>query len=186
LVQGSGSKAFDAIASAAVAGAVTVAEQVAAAEEARRAEVQLATYDPCGLSECFEDPETSLDEAREYALAYVNRLRSDRRIEALRLDYGLSAFAQRGSRQLAHDHWAHKHLMDDPGACPACGENQSDPNGATPGPVREQLDQVLAGMMDEGPGGPSRANIVDPAWRRLGVGIVNSGGPMYLTMDFSP
>jgi hypothetical protein len=62
----------------------------------------------------------------------------------------------------------------------------SDPRGWRPGPVGRQIDEILALMMDEGPGGGHHDDMLDPRWTRLGVGITNPGGEAYVTTDFAP
>jgi uncharacterized protein YkwD len=52
--------------------------------------------------------------------------------------------------------------------------------------VGRQIDEILALMMDEGPGGGHHDNMLDPRWTRLGVGITNPGGEAYVTTDFAP
>jgi hypothetical protein len=41
-------------------------------------------------------------------------------------------------------------------------------------------------MMAEGAGGGHHDCLMNRRWTRLGVGIVNPGGEMYLTIDFAP
>jgi uncharacterized protein YkwD len=132
------------------------------------------------------EEEMTLNEARSHVLTYVNGLRSLNGVGLLELDDGLTEFAQDGCEQLARDHRPHGHITDHRGECPSCGENQSGANGWRSGPVGRQVDEVIELMMAEGPGGGHRDNMLDARWGHLGVGIVNPGGPMYLTMDFAP
>jgi uncharacterized protein YkwD len=144
----------------------------------------LPAADP-GLG-ALEDDEMSLAEARSHTLTYINAMRSLRGLALLELDDALTAFAQEGSDRLARDHRGHGHFIDERASCPGCGENQSGARGWRPGPVRRQIDEILAVMMDEGPGGGHHDNILDPKWTRLGVGITNPGGEAYMTTDFAP
>jgi uncharacterized protein YkwD len=133
-----------------------------------------------------DDASMSVAEGKRYALMYINGLRSLNGVGPLELDAELDAFAQHGSEQLARDHRPHGHLLDERSGCPACGETQGDPDGWRPAPLQRQIDEVLAGMMAEGPGGGHHDAILRPEWRKLGVGIVNPGGRVFLTMDFAP
>lgn len=183
---GSGSNAANAVATAAVAGALTVADQIAEERARRNAPTRGEYPSGCAVSDCYSDAELSLDDAREYALVYVNRVRQESGVGKVALDYGLNAFAQAGSKQVARDHVAHRHIADDPRACFQCSEEQSDPAGLSPAPVRDVVLGVLDGMMGQAQGSPSRENILTPTWHRLGVGIANPDGPAYVTLDFAP
>lgn len=90
------------------------------------------------------------------------------------------------SEQLARDHRAHGHFDVEGARCGACGENQGDPRGWRAEPVSKQIDEILGGMMAEGPGGGHHDNMLNPRWHRLGVGVVNPGQTMYFTTDFAP
>lgn len=184
LVEGSGSKAFDAVASAAAAGAVTVANEVESRQAARQSRSE--PYDGCSAWECYGATDITLEEARAYALAYINHARKGAGLEALALDYTLDEFAQVGSKDLSRDHQPHQHLEAERRACPICAETQGDPGGLDPAPTHVQLDAALAFMLSEGPGGPSHDVLLGAAWHRLGVGVVNPGGRMYFTVDFAP
>ncbi len=57
-----------------------------------------------------------------------------------------------------------------------------------PDPVKsgkKQIDVMLKLMMDEGPGGGHHDNMMNPKFRRVGVGLVDVGGRLYMTNDFS-
>jgi hypothetical protein len=183
LVEGTGSKTLDAVASATMAGAVTVADEVERQRAARAAERMREHDDLCPAWECYAGTDMTLEEARGYALAFVNHARADVGLGPLSLDYALNAFAQTGSKQLARDHRPHVHLIEDQGACPTCAETQADPGGLTAAPVHEQLDAALGLMLNEGPGGPSHDVLLGAVWHRVGVGIVNPDGRMYFTLD---
>lgn len=163
------------------AAAIAVADEVAAERAARAGHFE--AVDTCWASGCYEDQETPLADAREFALGYVNRLRADHGAGPLVLDYALGAFAQAGSRQLARDGRPHQHIVDEGWACPNCAENQGDPAGVPAQPVRDQLGSVLEGMMTDP---PSAQTLLSPEWHRLGAGIVNSGGLLRVTLDFAP
>ena len=128
----------------------------------------------------------SLEDARHYALAYINHARADAGMAPLALDYVLNDFAQAGSRQLARDHQPHEHLSSERRACPVCAETQGDPAGLDVAPVHDQLDAALAFMLSEGAGGPNHDVLLGADWHRVGVGIVNPDARMYFTVDVAP
>jgi uncharacterized protein YkwD len=128
------------------------------------------------------------DDARQYNLSRINALRAQNGAGPLVLDDTFDAFAQAGSDELAQDHRPHAHFSSDVSSC-GCdvrAENQGDPNGWTVASIHTQIDQILDAMMSEGPGGGHHDNIVNPQWKRLGVGLVNPGGSLYFTNDFGP
>jgi uncharacterized protein YkwD len=192
------SSAYDAAAYAAVAGGITAAE--VAAQNAAQSEPPRRTYcngeydhdcyvsaaPPAPASSRYEAEDMTLEQARSHTLTYINGIRSLQGVGLLELDDALTAFAQEGSDRLARDHRGHGHFIEQQASCPGCGENQSAPGGWRPGPVARQIDEILALMMDEGPGGGHHDNILDPRWTRLGVGITNPGGEAYVTTDFAP
>jgi uncharacterized protein YkwD len=139
-----------------------------------------------GTSGTSGDP--VLDDARAYNLKRINELRAQNGVGALVLDEGLNTFAQAASTELSTDHLPHEYFKQHAASCPCqlMSENQGDWNGWTPGPVHQQIDDVLALMMSGGPGEGHHDNIVSPQVTRLGVGIVNPGGKMYFTNDFGP
>jgi uncharacterized protein YkwD len=186
LVQGSGSKAFDAIASATAAGAVTVANEVERQKAARDAERSRERDNPCPVWECYAATDMTLEDARNYALKYINHARADAGLPPLALDYVLNDFAQAGSRQLAQDHQPHEHLSSERRACPICAETQGDPAGLEAASVHDQLDAALAFMLSEGNGGPDHDVLLNGDWHRVGVGIVNPDARMYFTVDVAP
>jgi uncharacterized protein YkwD len=141
-----------------------------------------------GTSGSSGSGDPTLDDARAYNLKRVNELRAQAGAAALSLDDALDTFAQAASTELSTDHDPHQYFKDHAATC-GCGimsENQGDSNGWTPGPVHQQIDDVLALMMSGGPGEGHHDNIVSPRVTRLGVGIVNPGGKMYFTNDFGP
>jgi hypothetical protein len=184
---GSGSKTFDAVATASAAGALTVANEVERARAQRDQEAARREQDDsCPMWECYAGTDMTLDEARAYAVAFVNHARSDLGLGSLAVDYSLNAFAQLGSKALARDHRPHRHLIEDAAQCAGCAETQSDPAGLATAPVHDQLDAALGFMLNEGAGGPSHDVLVGSSWHRLGIGIVNPDGKMYVTVDVAP
>ncbi len=125
----------------------------------------------------------------------VNAYRAQKGLEPLLYDAKISAFARAGSERLAKDHVAHAHFAANAKGAPGFGsrtaENQGDPNGVpamdadavTSG--KKQIDVMLKLMMDEGPGGGHHDNMMNPRYRRIGVGLVDVGGKLYMTNDFS-
>jgi hypothetical protein len=178
--------AAEAIAVAGVAGAVQLAEL--AAENAARDDVPVSSSQCGGYRqvECYSGPDLTLDEARDHTLAIVNIVRAESHLPPLNLDFALTAFAQDGAKQLARDHRPHAHIARTPQLCPGCNEVQSDPAGFPTSGVEQQIDGILDGMIREGPGGPNHDVLVGREWHRLGIGIVNPEGPLYLTIDVAP
>jgi uncharacterized protein YkwD len=134
----------------------------------------------------------------------VNTYRATLGIAPLKLDAQLSAFAYAGSQEESQNHIPHDHFMmaeaagtlfTTDGFSMSAGENQGDPTGwsiITSNPTTNELDQIDAiqkAMFDEGPGdGEAHGhyeNIMNPAYDRLGVGLLSVGNKLYLTNDFS-
>jgi uncharacterized protein YkwD len=192
------SNAYDAAAYAVVAGGITAAE--VAAEHAAENEPPRRTYcDGEYDHDCYVKPvarapdmsrddaeDMTLEQARSHTLTYINGMRSLHGVGLLERDDALTEFAQEGSDRLARDHRGHAHILAERASCPGCAENQSDSRGWRPGPVGRQIDEILALMMEEGPGGGHHDIMLDPRWTRLGVGITNPGGEAYVTTDFAP
>jgi uncharacterized protein YkwD len=138
--------------------------------------------------------------AQEFNLERVNELRASVGAPPLVLDARLNAFATAGSEDLRLTHEPHAHfqrasdlgtMFTVDGFATTAAENQGDPNGwRRLSSVEEQIAEILEAMWDEGPGsGPAHGhyrNLVNPAFRRLGVGLVLDGnGRLYFTNDFS-
>jgi uncharacterized protein YkwD len=125
----------------------------------------------------------------------LNAYRAQKGLSPLLYDAKISAFARAGSERLADDHEPHAnfraHVDGAPGFGSRSAENQGDPSGvgamdADPTKSgKKQIDVMLRLMMDEGPGGGHYENIVNPRFRRVGVGLVYASGRLYLTNDFS-
>jgi uncharacterized protein YkwD len=198
-------KVGQALAFAAAAGALQVA-QAAAEQNARNnapvthASAGVAVTPSCdneGQYGCLSvtpspssgdapDAEMSDDDAREYVLGYLNGVRKLNQDEPLVRDQGLDAFAQAGSDELAQDHRANQHMADHARELSAAsGEIQGSPDGSRPGPLQEQIGQILLRFAGEGPGGVHHDAMLRPEWRKLGVGIATSEGRTFFTVDFS-
>jgi uncharacterized protein YkwD len=140
---------------------------------------------------------------QEYNLMLINMYRAMGGLPALTLDTQLSAFALAGSTELTMDHLPHQHFMNagqglwTMGFNSMAGENQGDPNGwrvlsATNPTTNEemQIAQIMLAMYDEGPPGDAGEhghyeNIMSTSFTRVGVGLVEVAGKLYLTNDFS-
>lgn len=88
------------------------------------------------------------------------------------------------------NHIPHQHSSDSDvwatGFEGGAAENQGDPNGWFPGPTEEGINDILQSMMNEGPGGGHHDSIINPKFRRVGIGLVKDvRGKLYLTNDFS-
>jgi hypothetical protein len=108
-----------------------------------------------------------------------------------------------GSQELSQDHMPHQHFINasndgsiwTSGFTNSAAENQGDPNGwgqLANDPTQNELQQIDAiqkAMFDEGPGtGDAHGhynNIMDSSSHRLGVGLLEVNGQLYLTNDFS-
>jgi hypothetical protein len=130
-----------------------------------------------------------------YNVELLNEYRRRAGVRPLKYDAKISAFALAGSRELAANHRAHAHFARNAKGSPVLGtksaENQGDPNGVPPldrDPIesgKKQIALLLKLMFDEGPGGGHHDNMLNPAFRRVGIGLYESGGRLYLTNDFS-
>jgi uncharacterized protein YkwD len=125
----------------------------------------------------------------------LNHYRARAGVAPLLYDAKISAFAHAGSRQLSEDHTPHAHFAAHAQGAPGFGsrsaENQGDPNGVPPldadrvASGKKQIDVMLKMMIDEGPGGGHHDNMLNPRYRRIGIGLYYVGGALYLTNDFS-
>ena len=126
----------------------------------------------------------------------INAYRATLGLAPLVLDPGLSAFALEGSRALARERRAHGHfrrasrggaLFRVHGFAGHAAENQGDPNGWPPmASVEAQIDDILAAMWREGPGGGHYDAMANPRLKRVGIGLLTTpDGRLYLTNDFS-
>ncbi len=141
-----------------------------------------------------EDPYPN-DPLVRYNVERLNAYRAGKGLPALLYDAKISAFAKAGSEQYARDHTPHRHFAERAQGAPGFGsrsaENQGDPNGVPamdPDPVKsgkKQIDLLLKLMYDEGPGGGHYDNMMNPRFRRVGIGLHYAGGRLYLTNDFS-
>ncbi len=195
LNQTNGVKLGEALAFAAAAGAAQVAE--AAAEQRARNNAPVTrsstgaslspgcnnsgqyaclTVTPSSPGEASAgdtpDPEMDYEEARDYVLGYVNGVRKLNGVGPVVRDDSLDTFAQAGSDELAQDHRANQHMFEHaPELRPGSAEVQGPPDGSRPGPLQEQIGELLLAFMGEGPGGMHHDTLLRPEWRKLGVGI---------------
>jgi hypothetical protein len=148
-------------------------------------------------------PADGFDQFQHHNLDVVNSYRAGKGISPLVLDAKLGDFALAGSQQLSQDHSPHAHFIAasndgtiwQNGFKTQAGENQGDPNGwpqLSSNPVTnemQQIDQIQAAMYAEGPGSGEAhghyMNMMNSAFHRLGVGLLEINGKLYLTNDFS-
>src|SRR5687768_16063345 len=133
--------------------------------------------------------------AQEYNLRRLNDYRSLVGAPPLVMDAQLNAFATQGSQELLQNHVPHGHfqnasnagtLFTTDGFQGYAAENQGDPHGWPPGTIENQIDQILAAMWAEGPGGGHYENMIRASLQRVGIGLVLTGtGQLYFTNDFS-
>lgn len=131
----------------------------------------------------------------KYNVELLNEYRAKSGRAPLLYDERISAFALAGSKQLAGDHKPHAHFVASakgaPGFGPRAAENQGDPSGVPPFDRdrvvsgKKQIAIMLKMMFDEGPGGGHYDNMVNAKYRRIGIGIHEIAGTLYLTNDFS-
>jgi uncharacterized protein YkwD len=204
LGQSNGAKMGEALAFAAAAGAAQVAQSVA--EQQARNNAPIARASGVGVSPACDNegqyacvsvaaapgqgdapkPDMSEDEAREYVLGYVNGVRKLNGAPPLARDGALDGFAQAASEQLSQDHRVGQHLAEHASELHASsGEVQGSQDGAAPGPLQDQLAQILLRMTAEGAGGMHRDVLLRSEWRKLGVGIAHLGGRMFFTVDLT-
>ena len=135
------------------------------------------------------------DPLLRFNLELLNGYRARAGVRPLLYDAKISAFALAGSKELAHDHEPHAHFRAHAEGAPGFGsrsaENQGDPNGVpplAPEPLssgKKQIATMLKLMFDEGPGGGHHDNMLNPRYRRVGLGVYEPNGTLYLTNDFS-
>lgn len=141
----------------------------------------------------------NVDRLAQHNLDRINAYRRTAGVAPLALDARLSAFALEGTRELVSSHTFHGHIgrasradLSRAGFGDAWAENQGGETRALPDAIakqekqEKQVDDILEGMMREGPGGGHHDNILAPKMKRLGVGIVvHDDGALDLTNDFS-
>jgi uncharacterized protein YkwD len=141
----------------------------------------------------------------KYNVDQINMYRKKHGRAPVKYDAVISAFAITGSKQLAKDHTAHAHfnanIKGQLGSADAMkgksgfgshgAENQGDWNGVPKLDEnklengKKQIDIMLKLMMDEGPGGGHYENMLNPKFKRVGIGLVYVADKLYLTNDFS-
>ena len=154
----------------------------------------VAPYTPASVQPQATAASGNLDAAIRYNVDRVNAFRAQKGIPALQYDANIASFALVGSQRLSQDHAAHAHFNKNANGPPfgnRWAENQGDPSGVPlmdrdpNANTRKQIDTMLNLMMSEGLGGGHYDNIMNPAFRRIGVGIAYAAGRFYLTNDFS-
>lgn len=148
-------------------------------------------------------PNDGFDQFQHHNLDTVNRYRAMLGVAPLVLDQTLCTFALAGSNELKTDHTPHQHFITagnngslwTSGFMNGAAENQGDPNGWTvlsQDPVQNellQIDDIQKAMYNEGPGAGEAhghyTNMMNAAYKRLGVGLVEVNNSLYLTNDFS-
>jgi uncharacterized protein YkwD len=138
---------------------------------------------------------------QQYDVSILNAYRATLSLPPYTLDSQLSTFSLAASQELSTDHQPHQYFIDagsglwTMGFNTSAGENQGDPNGWTvlsscaTTDEDDQITQILQAMFDEGPGtGEAHGhyeNIMSATFTRVGVGLVEVSGRLYLTHDFS-
>lgn len=134
-----------------------------------------------------------------YNITGINNYRAKKGIPPVVEDKKLDEYALAGSTQLSVDHKPHAHIEHDVkagtiamyGFSGGGAENQGDPNGIFSfsddmlSNGKQQIDWALATMYAEGPGGGHYNNMMNGAFRRVGIGLLFVGSKLYMTNDFS-
>lgn len=141
----------------------------------------------------------------KYNVDAINSYRKKHGAPMLKYDAKISVFATTASKQLSKDHKAHNyfnaHIKDQLGSEDAKkgksgfgsrgAENQGDWDGVPRMEKndlengKKQIDVMMKLMYDEGPGGGHYENMINPKFKRVGIGLVYAGDKLYLTNDFS-
>ena len=143
------------------------------------------------------------DQFQLHNLEVINTYRATLKVAPLALDEKMSTFALAGTQELTMNHTPHQHFITaandgsifNSGFNSMVGENQGDPNGWTilaADPTTNemlQIDAIQKQMFDEGPG-PGEAhghytNMMNAQYTRVGIGLIEVQGQLYLTNDFS-
>lgn len=115
------------------------------------------------------------------ALVLLNATRAMHDVRRLKRGWLLGVYAQRHSRKMAREHTlAHGDLQGflvSRHAWHFWGENVGATSSAQPDPVLE-LHKALLASPDH------RRNILDPRFRRVGIGLYSKGGVTWLTQAF--
>jgi hypothetical protein len=131
----------------------------------------------------------------QHTIAALNAYRAQNGAGPLTFDPCISRFSHSGSAELLRDGTWHAHFAADaPGSCNVMAENQAEypviisgrGKAALGAAINRAIDQALADMMAEGPGGGHHDNMLNPTYTRVGVGLVRRDGMLYLTTDFGP
>jgi hypothetical protein len=130
-----------------------------------------------------------------YNVELLNGYRQKAGAPPLAYDAKMSGFAMDGSKRLSSDHKPHAHFAANGQGSPVFGpriaENQGDPSGVPPldpdatTSGKKAIALLLKIMIDEGPGGGHHDNMLNPKYRRVGIGLHYAAGKLYLTNDFS-
>lgn len=134
--------------------------------------------------------------AQDYNLQRLNYYRGLVGAGPLIMDTQLNSFALQGSQELLQNHTPHGHfqnamtagtLFTTDGFQSYAAENQGDPHGwPVRADVNAQIDEILAAMWAEGPGGGHYENMIRGSLHRVGIGLLLDGtGKLYFTNDFS-
>jgi uncharacterized protein YkwD len=141
----------------------------------------------------------------KYNVDAINAYRKKHGAPMLKYDAKISVFATAASKQLSGDHKAHAyfnaHIKTQLGGEDAKkgksgfgsrgAENQGDWDGVPRldkndlANGKQQIDVMMKLMYDEGPGGGHHDNMLNPKFKRVGIGLVYAGDKLYLTNDFS-
>jgi hypothetical protein len=148
--------------------------------------------DACPTPECYVDDGVALERARFTALDVINQYRTAEGLAPFVLDSALCDDAQFSSRWLAVERqytydYDYHFIYTRANRGPIGIGIQFRPKGYgdwTMG-IEAEVEGALSAMIQEGLGGTAHDNLLSPRWRRVGIGLSNPGGRLYLALDFS-
>ncbi len=120
-----------------------------------------------------------------------NRYRATQNLKALKRNTTVDAFAAEGAEYDYAAKTAHKHFQDKKGVPGARGSAENEIPGFSGWSVKRQgsvhsiVEQGLAAMWAEGPGGGHYNNMVSTSYTDIGCGIYQApNGDLTVTIDF--
>lgn len=137
---------------------------------------------------------TDIDAAVRYNVDRLNDIRARKHLAPLTLDPQLSTFARAGSERFARDGVPHGHMRENGAGAPGFGRKRAENQGvvrdgnighASVAVLNRHIETTLTWMMNEGAGGGHHDAIVNPSFRRVGIGIALASDRLIVTNDFS-
>ncbi len=126
-------------------------------------------------------PSGNLEADLTFCVTETNRYRATQGLSALTRSTALEAYTAAGARQDGLAHAAHQHFVTTSGGGIALAENELPWWSATS--VHAVIQQGLAGMWAEGPGGGHYENMRG-SYTKLGCGVFVNGNEITVVQDF--